>query len=276
MIRSKASLTAAALALVLVVGVALAIAHVGISIHITLGGGASGEAQTARVAVSAIGPARASTPLFPDATGDVTIRITNLNVRPVTVTGLVLPPASDFARGFTSPAMVKARVGCDAENSGVTWEGATAKGDNADALTLPVVVGARSSLVATLTAAAFMELSAPPSCEGAYFAMPSPTGVTAFAGGEPTPSPVIDALAPRCPPPGPPPGYPAGPPPGYPPGPPPGQSPNPGPPGPRTPPPRGSAGCGPPPAFTPPGPYRGAIPEWSAPTRKACGRRGCR
>ena len=47
-----------------------------------------------------------------------------------------------------------------------------------------------------------MEITAPPSCEGAFFAMPSPSGVSALVTGcDPTPGPVTDALGARCPPP---------------------------------------------------------------------------
>lgn len=240
--RPGPQVVVAGVALVLVVVMVLAVARIGILIHITPGGG-SGQTQTAHVGVLAGGSAPSSSPLFPGATGDVTIRVMNPSGRPVTVTGLVLSPPGRFAPGFSGPAMAEARPGCDAGNSGVTWGGASAPGNTDNALTSPVVVSARSSLVVTLTDAASMELTAPRSCEGAYFAMPSPAGITAFAGGgDPTRSPVTDSLAPRCPPP--PPGFPPGPPPG----PPTRTPPRPGAPGPWTPPPPGPAGCAPSPS----------------------------
>ena len=223
--RRQTLLIALGLALSLIVGAVFALAYVGFSIHIRIGGTAN-PTRTARVSVSAYGPV-SSVPLFPGGAGDVMIRITNLNARETTITGLLLPSSDDFAPGFTTSALVDAKAGCSAANSGVIWEGATPNSGTSDALVWPVVVRARSSLVATLTDAAFMELTAPPDCEGSYFAMPSPTGVTGFVGGGvPTPSPTSDRLTPRCPPPGGPPGAPPGPPPG----PPPVHAPAPGPP----------------------------------------------
>lgn len=132
----------------LLVGVAYAVAHVGISIQITVGR-ASPVSQLARISVSAPGPRPSVFPMFPGASGDVPIRITNANPRKVIVTGLMLPSREDFAAGFTSPSMVKARVGCNSATSGVTWEDAAPTRGSSAPLEWPLVVGPRSSLVVT-------------------------------------------------------------------------------------------------------------------------------
>ncbi len=211
----------------------------GVSLRITVGG-ASEAMQTAGISVSAAGPPSPATALFPEGSGNVTMRVTNPNPWAVTVTGVLLPSRSDYAPGFASPALLGARAGCSTGNSGVTWQGATSVGGSAHAPRSPLVVAAHSALVVTLTDAALMQLTAPPSCEGTYFAMPAPTGVTAFEGSDvPTPSPTMDGLAPGCPgPPGPPPGPGA---PGPLPPPPPGAGPNGCPPGPGGPDAAGSA-----------------------------------
>jgi hypothetical protein len=239
------------MAAALCAGLVYAASDVGISLRISVGG-ASEPTRTSGISISAAGPSSPVAALFPGGSGDVTIRITNPSSRAVTITSVLLPSRNDYAPGFATPTMAGARAGCSTTNSGVTWQAATPVGGSVHPLVSPLVVGARSALVVTLTDAASMQLTAPSSCEGAYFAMPAPTGVTAFdGGGVPTPSPTMDGLAPPCPgPPGPPPG------PGA-----------PGPPPPPPPPPRpGPSGCPPPPG----GPDAAGFPparpaEWAPP-----------
>jgi hypothetical protein len=231
--RQLKYLVALGVASALCVGLAVAASHVGISVDITAGG-ASDPTHTASISVGPSGPGALGSALFPGGSGDATIRVTNPDSRAVTITGLLVPSPSHYAPGFATPALVGARAGCSSANSGVTWQGAAPKGGTPDPLISPLVVAAHSALVVTLTNVAFMQLTAPSSCEGAYFAMPAPTAVTASeSGGAPTHSPTTDALAPPCPgPPDPPP--------------PPGPRPNGCPPGPG-----GPDGGGPPPGQPP-------------------------
>ncbi len=232
-------LVALGVASALCAGLAVAVSQMGISVDIAVGG-AAGPTQPARISIGPAGSGAPGGPLFPGGSGDVTIRVTNPNSRRVTITGLLVPSRSNDAPGFATPALVGARAGCSSATSGVTWQGAAPTGEAADRLASPLVVAAHSTLVVTFTNAAFMQLSAPSSCEGAYFALPAPTGVTTSArGGAPTKSPATDALAPACPgPPGPPP--------------------DPGTPGPWPPPPPGPAPNGCPPG--PGGPNAGGSP----------------
>ncbi len=168
--------------------------------------------QTVRIAVTPAGPGALGDPLFPGASGDVSVRITNPTSRPVTITGLRVPSQRHAALGFATPALAGPRPGCNSKSSGVIWQGAAPVGAALDRLSFPVVVAPHSSLVITLDDAAFMQPTSPSSCEGAYFAMPSPMGVTTSEiSGFPSRGPMTIGLDPPCaaptgPPPPPPPG----------------------------------------------------------------------
>lgn len=111
--------------------------------------------------------------LYPGASGDVVLTISNPNPFPVSIS--TITTTATGATGY-SDANLTAQVpasGCTAANSTVTWAG-TAGVHTLNGGT-PLVVAAKSgsnngTLVVTLTNAATMG-SAPTTCEGAYFSM---------------------------------------------------------------------------------------------------------
>jgi hypothetical protein len=76
----------------------------------------------------------------------------------------------------------------------VTWNFATGSSGSSHTLTSPLIVAAGGNLVVTLSNDVAMASNAPQACAGAYFSLPSFTGVTASAGGATaTTSPATDA-----------------------------------------------------------------------------------
>jgi hypothetical protein len=81
--------------------------------------------------------------------------------------------------------------------SDVSWNYSTTTSGTAHTLTTPLIVGASGNannpLTVTLSSDASMTSSAPAACEGAYFSMPSLTGVAASGGpGTATSTPAVD------------------------------------------------------------------------------------
>jgi hypothetical protein len=167
-----------------------------------LAGGSSGEAQSASVSnisISAVATPSANNLLYPGATGDVVVTISNPNSFPVTITGVNLPTNATYATGYTTSALTTAQTGCLAATpSGVTWSFASGTSGSAHTLTTPMTVAAsgqaNNPLTVTFTNDASMSTSAPAACENTYFSMPSLTGVSATGGAATaTTSPATDS-----------------------------------------------------------------------------------
>lgn len=162
-----------------------------------LNGSSSGEGQAATVSnlsISAVSSPTASNLLYPGSTGDVVLTITNPNVFAVTITGVDLPTSTTYATGYSSANLTGAISGCSASTSDVNWSFATATSGSVHSFVSALTVGAGSNLTVTMTNDANMTTSAPAACEGAYFSMPSLTGVVATGGaGTATTSPATDA-----------------------------------------------------------------------------------
>lgn len=136
--------------------------------------------------------------LSPGAAGGVTVRITNPNPFPVTVTALELPADDAYAVGFATAALRVPVAGCgaSADGSDVTWRLASVAAGSRHVLVAPLTVAGAGGapLTVTFVAGAWMGPAASPVCEGAYFAMPPLTGVVAAGTGRaPTPGPATDA-----------------------------------------------------------------------------------
>jgi hypothetical protein len=150
-----------------------------------LANNSSGQAQSATVSNLSIDAVASPSPnnlLYPGATGDVVVKITNPNEFPVTITAVDLPADSTYASGFSDSVLSTPQTGCESAASHVSWTGATASSGSAHTLDNAIVVDASSNTTVTFTNAATMELSAPAACEATYFAMPSFTGVSASGG----------------------------------------------------------------------------------------------
>lgn len=162
-----------------------------------LSNGSSGAAQSSTISnlsISAVASPAAGNLLYPGGTGDVVLSISNPNSFPVTVTDVQLPANSSFAVGYSDAALTAAQTGCDATNSAVTWNYATATAGTTHTLTTPLTVAANGTLTVTFTNDAAMGSSAPAACAGTYFRMPSLAGVTATGGAAtPTTGPVTDS-----------------------------------------------------------------------------------
>lgn len=167
-----------------------------------LNGGSSGEAHSgsvSNISITAVASPAAGNLLYPGASGDVVISISNPNPFPVTITAVQLPTNTTYATGYTTSALTTTQTGCVAATpSGVTWSYATGSSGSSHTLTTALVVAASGQadnpLAVTLTNDASMATSAPAACEDTYFSMPSLTGVTATAGGgSATSSPATDS-----------------------------------------------------------------------------------
>jgi hypothetical protein len=167
-----------------------------------INGGSSGEAQSGSVSnltITAVASPAASNLLYPGASGDVVVSISNPNPFPVTITAVQLPTNTTYATGYTTSSLTTTQTGCLAATpNGVTWSYATGSSGSSHTLTTPLIVAASSAsdnpLAVTLTNDATMAVSAPAACESTYFSMPSFTGVTASAGGgTATTSPATDS-----------------------------------------------------------------------------------
>lgn len=162
-----------------------------------LNSGSSAEGQGATVSnlsVAAVSSPSASNLLYPGASGDVVLTITNPNVFPVTITGVDLPTSSTYATGYSGASLTGAISGCSSSTSDVIWSFATGTSGSVHTLTSAITVAASSSLTVTMTNDASMTTAAPAACEAAYFSMPSLTGIVATGGAATaTTSPATDA-----------------------------------------------------------------------------------
>lgn len=171
---------------------------------VSLGSGSSGFAQGASVTNITITAIASPTPanlLYPHGTGDVVLKITNPNSFPVTITSLKLPSTSSYATGYATSGFSSAVSTCGASSTGtdVYWHYSTSTTTTTHTLSSPLTVAASGNagdpLTVTLTGAASMGTGASAACEGRYFKMPSLKGVTAYGGGNvsPTTSPATDS-----------------------------------------------------------------------------------
>ena len=187
------------LALIVFAGAALAGsgAYAASNWFVSLNAGSSGEGQSAVIAnlsITAAASPSAANLLYPGGTGDAVVTITNPNPFPVTVTAVQLPSNTTYANGYSDSALSTPVSGCSASTpSDVVWNYSTSTGGTSHTLTSPLTVAANGSLTVTLVDDASMGMAAPAACAGAFFSMPSFTGVTATAGAATaTPSPATD------------------------------------------------------------------------------------
>jgi hypothetical protein len=167
---------------------------------VALSAGSSGEGQAATVqnlTITSVSTPSPSNQLYPGGTGDVVVTISNPNPYPVTVTGVNLPTSTMYAAGYSNPTLTTTVSGCTSSTSDVSWSYATSTSGSAHTLTSPLVVGASGNannpLTVTFSNDASMTSSAPAACEGAYFSMPSLTGIAASGGsGTATSTPAVD------------------------------------------------------------------------------------
>jgi len=162
-----------------------------------LNAGSSAEGQAAsasNLTFAAVASPAAGNLLYPGGTGDVVLTITNPNVFAVTVTGVDLPTNTTYATGYTASNLTGSIAGCAAANSDVLWSFATSSSGSVHTLAMPLTVAASGTLTVTLTNDASMTTAAPAACEGAYFSLPSLTGIVATGGSATaTTSPATDA-----------------------------------------------------------------------------------
>jgi hypothetical protein len=167
-----------------------------------LNSGSSGEGQAATISnltITASASPAATNLLYPGASGDVVISISNPNAYPVTITAVNLPTNTTYAAAYSNSGLTSAVAGCAAATpSQVTWAFATGSSGTSHTLTSALTVAAsgqsNNPLVVTLTNDASMGSSAPLACAGSYFSMPSFTGITASGGAATaTTSPTTDA-----------------------------------------------------------------------------------
>ncbi|HEV2427320.1 MAG TPA: hypothetical protein VGS61_03760, partial [Acidimicrobiales bacterium] len=163
--------------------------------------GSSGEGQGASVSnltITAVSTPSPTNQLYPGATGDVVLTITNPNAFPVTLTAVNLPTSTTYAQGYTTSALSTTQTGCSNTTSLVAWTFATSTSGSSHTLTTPLVIGpsgnANDPLTVTLTNDATMGSAAPAACEATFFSMPSLTAVSATGGtGTVTATPATDA-----------------------------------------------------------------------------------
>jgi hypothetical protein len=160
--------------------------------------GSSAQAQAGTVSnltIAAAASPAAGNLLYPGGTGDAVIKISNPNPFPVTITAVQLPTNTTYGAGYSDSGLSSPVAGCSAATpSGVTWNFATGSSGSSHPLTSPLIVAASGNLVVTFSNDVTMASTAPQACAGAYFSLPSLTGVTASAGGATaTTSPATDA-----------------------------------------------------------------------------------
>jgi hypothetical protein len=133
--------------------------------------------QAVRNSATAIQLSVAPTPnsagMYPGASADVAVILTNHHSLPIRVRAVRLPSNRTYASGYRNAAHTIPVAGCTAANSGVTWRGSGPRGGTVHALDTPLVIGPHQSLSVLLTNGAQMSTSSPAACEGSYFAMPS-------------------------------------------------------------------------------------------------------
>ncbi len=167
--------------------------------HWTVGlnSGSKGQGRAASVANLTITASAVPSPVnlvYPGASGDAVVTITNTSTAPVTITAVNLPTSTTYATGYTNSSLSTLNTNCTAAQGTVAWRYATGVSGTSHTLTTALVVGANSTLTVTFTNDVTMGTSAPTGCKSTYFAMPSFTAITATAGsGTPTVSPATDA-----------------------------------------------------------------------------------
>jgi hypothetical protein len=167
---------------------------------VALSAGSSGEGQAATVqnlTITSVSTPSPSAQLYPGGAGDVVVTISNPNPYPVTLTGVNLPTVSSFATGYTNATLTTTQSGCTSSTSDVSWSFATSSSGSAHTLSSPLIIGASGNannpLTVTFSNDASMTSSAPAACEGAFFSMPSLTGIAASGGpGTATSTPASD------------------------------------------------------------------------------------
>ena len=167
-----------------------------------LSAGSNGQAQSATISnltITATATPSPSNTLYPGASGDVVVTISNPNSFPVTITAVQLPANTTYAAGYNDSALSSAVATCNASSNAslVSWTGATGVSGSSHALTTSLTVGASGNannpLSVTFTNEAAMGTNSPAACAGIYFSMPSFTGIAATGGpGTATSSPATD------------------------------------------------------------------------------------
>jgi hypothetical protein len=159
------------------------------------GGNGSAQSQTvSNLSITPVTTGSFTNQLYPGASGDIQVTITNPNAAPVAVTGVTTPSNSTVhAIGYSDQALTSTQASCTASTSLVDW---AFSGSSAAAHTLAttLVVPANGSLTVTLTNMATMGSASPSACENTYFKMPALTAIAATAGaGTATISPATDS-----------------------------------------------------------------------------------
>jgi hypothetical protein len=150
-----------------------------------LNNGSSAQGQSASISnlsISAVASPAAGNLLYPGATGDAVMKITNPNPFPVTLTALQLPANTVNAAGYSDSGLSTPQTGCSAATSAVTWNFATGSSGTSHTLSSPLTVAANGNLTVTLTNDVVMASTTPAACANTFFSMPSFTGVTATGG----------------------------------------------------------------------------------------------
>jgi hypothetical protein len=166
---------------------------------VSLNGGSSGQAQSSTVQNLTMVASALPSPtnlLYPNASGDVVVVITNPNPFPVTISAVLLPTNTTYATGYIDSALTTPNTNCTNTESDVYWNYSTTTSGSSHTLTTPLVVGAAGTanepLEVTFSNDGFMASSSPSGCENSYFSMPSLIGVTASSGGTAAASPATD------------------------------------------------------------------------------------
>jgi hypothetical protein len=162
-----------------------------------LSAGSSASAQAASITnltITQVTPVPALTnQLYPAGNGDVKLTISNPNPFPVTITGLTTPATG--AAGFSDAGLTTPVGGCNAASSTVTWQG-TAGAHAVGTIVVAASGQANNPLTVTFSNAATMGASAPATCAGLFFSLPSLTGITATGGAATaTTSPTTDTYS---------------------------------------------------------------------------------
>jgi hypothetical protein len=181
---------------------AVLLAGVSAYAYFASGGSGTGSASAATVSnviISQVTPVPTLTnQLYPGASGDIALIVSNPNAFPVTITGITTP--ATYAVGYSSSNLTGPIAGCSNSNTGgnayslVSWVGTSGAHTLVTPLTVPAASGGNAgSLSVTLVKEATMTTNAPAACEGAYFQMPSLTAIAATGyAATATSSPVSD------------------------------------------------------------------------------------
>jgi hypothetical protein len=113
--------------------------------------------------------------LYPNATGDVVLTISNRNSFAVSLTQLTLPATA--AASFTDAALTTSNAACDSGGTGVTWAYATKS--LAGVIVAKKVGATNGTLTLTLTGGAAMSNVSDNNCQDSFFRLPNVSSVTA-------------------------------------------------------------------------------------------------